>query len=155
MKIAVIQIRGGTHLSPDIKKTFDLLNLRRKNSCIILDNSPLYLGMVVKIRDYVTWGEINEETLKELIEKRGRTAGNKLLTEEYLKQNLKITISELTKSLISGKIKMKDVPGLKKYFRLTPPKGGYEKKGIKKQYSIGGALGYRKEAINILLKKMM
>ena len=155
MKLAIIQVRGGTHLSPDVKKTFDLLNFRRKNSCVVVDNTPLYLGMAVKLKDYITWGEITEETFKLLLEKRGRIAGNKILTEEYVKKNLKTTLADLTKSIFNRKLKLKDVPGLKRYFRLTPPKGGYEKQGIKKQYSIGGALGYRKNGINDLIKKML
>jgi large subunit ribosomal protein L30 len=40
------------------------------------------------------------------------------------------------------------------YF-LAPPVGGFERKGIKKSFIVGGALGDRKEDINVLLKKMM
>jgi large subunit ribosomal protein L30 len=41
------------------------------------------------------------------------------------------------------------------YFRLNPPRGGYGRKGIKKGFSEGGALGYRGEKINDLIKKMV
>jgi large subunit ribosomal protein L30 len=40
-------------------------------------------------------------------------------------------------------------------FRLNPPKGGFERKGVKKSFKIGGALGNRKEKINELIKKMV
>jgi large subunit ribosomal protein L30 len=40
-------------------------------------------------------------------------------------------------------------------FALAPPKHGFERKGIKMPYSIGGALGYRAEKINDLIKKMI
>lgn len=40
------------------------------------------------------------------------------------------------------------------YF-LAPPVGGFERKGIKKSYTVGGALGDRKEAINALLARMI
>ncbi|MBT3408112.1 50S ribosomal protein L30 [Candidatus Woesearchaeota archaeon] len=43
----------------------------------------------------------------------------------------------------------------KKYFRLNPPVGGFERKGIKKHFTIGGALGYRNNKINDLIKKMI
>ncbi len=66
-----------------------------------------------------------------------------------------MTFEQLAKSLFQGKTKLKDVPGMKTYFRLTPPRGGYERKGIKTQYSIGGALGYRKETINGLIRRMI
>ena len=50
---------------------------------------------------------------------------------------------------------LKEIPELKPVFRLRPPKKGYERVGIKKPFSVGGALGYRKEKINELLEKMI
>ena len=44
---------------------------------------------------------------------------------------------------------------LKKYFRLHPPRGGFEKKGIKQPFGLGGALGHRKDKMNDLIKKML
>ena len=43
----------------------------------------------------------------------------------------------------------------KKIYKLHPPKGGFERKGIKVSFSVGGALGYRKDNINKLIKKMV
>ena len=39
-------------------------------------------------------------------------------------------------------------------FNMAPPKGGFERKGIKKTFVQGGALGKRPQ-MNTLLKKMM
>ena len=70
-KIAVILVRGLIDVRKPVKDTLAMLRLTRKNNCIVLDNTPVNLGMLKKVKDYVTWGEISEETLKELIEKRG------------------------------------------------------------------------------------
>ena len=43
----------------------------------------------------------------------------------------------------------------KKTFCLSPPRGGFERKGIKAPYSIGGALGYRGKEIIKLIKRMI
>jgi large subunit ribosomal protein L30 len=43
----------------------------------------------------------------------------------------------------------------KKCIGLHPPRGGFERKGIKMPFSLGGALGNRKEKINDLLKRML
>jgi len=43
----------------------------------------------------------------------------------------------------------------KNVFFLAPPVGGFERKGIKKSFIVGGALGDRGNEINNLLKKMM
>ncbi|MBW3004725.1 uL30 family ribosomal protein [Candidatus Woesearchaeota archaeon] len=42
-----------------------------------------------------------------------------------------------------------------KYFALHPPKGGFERKGTKMPFKLGGAYGYRKEKINDLIKRML
>lgn len=42
-----------------------------------------------------------------------------------------------------------------KIYRLSPPRGGFERKGIKKPFTTGGVLGYRKDAINALIQKML
>ena len=43
----------------------------------------------------------------------------------------------------------------KKTFRLHPPKKGWERKGIKKPFKRGGALGYRGAEINDLIRRML
>jgi|SRR3989338_7922906 len=155
MKFAVIQIRGTIHVAEKIIDTLNMLRLTRKNSCTIVEGTPENLGMIIKIKDLVTWGEINNETFRMLIEKRGRLPANKQLTEEYLKEKTKMNFDLFTKSFMEGKIKLKEVPGLKPYFRLKPPTGGFDKNGIKTPYSLGGALGYRKDDINNLIRRMI
>ena len=155
MKLAVIQVRGILGVNREFKDTLKFLKLVRKNSCVVLENNRVSLGMIVKLKDYVAWGEINKDTYKKLLETRGRIVGNKKLTEDYLKSKIKMGYEEFTNNFFSEKIKMKDVPGLKRFFRLTPPRGGFDKEGIKKQYSLGGALGYRGEKINDLLRRML
>ena len=110
--------------------------------------------MVKKVQDYVTFGELDEATLIDLLKERGRIAGNKILTEEFLKAR-KLTFESLAKELISGKKTLKDIEGVKLFFRLSPPRKGFERKGIKHPFSIGGALGYRRENINALVRKML
>lgn len=154
-KIAVIRIRGKIGIKKNIKDTLNMLRLYNKNYCVVINNKPQNIGMIKKVKDYTTWGEIEEETLNLLLEKRGKLAGKKNLTNEYLKEKIKLDINSLTKEILESKKSLKDVPGLKLFFRLKPPIGGFERKGIKTPFSLGGALGYRKEKINDLIKKMI
>ncbi|MBI2148090.1 50S ribosomal protein L30 [Candidatus Woesearchaeota archaeon] len=155
MKLAAVQIRGAVGMNRKLIDTLQMLKLVRKNSCVVVENNRNYLGMLVLLKDYITWGEINNETMKLLLEKRGRITGNKPLTEQYLKENAKMSFDDFVNNVMSSKINFKDVPGLKTFFRLKPPKGGFDRGGIKKPYSLGGALGYRKDAINDLVKRML
>jgi len=71
-KIAVVRIRGLTGVMHDIDDDLRKLMLYKKNYCVIVSKTAAYVGMVKKAKDYVTWGEIDEKTYNDLIEKRGR-----------------------------------------------------------------------------------
>ncbi|MBS3150985.1 50S ribosomal protein L30 [Candidatus Woesearchaeota archaeon] len=154
-KVAVIRIRGSIGLKKEIVYTFKLLRLYKKNYCIVIENTPYYIGMLEKIKYYATWGEINPETFKALLEKRGKLAMKKNLTLQYLNQKLGLEFDTFTKEFFEFKKNLKDIPGLKLFFRLSPPRKGLEAKGIKVPFSQGGVLGYRKEKINDLIMRMI
>lgn len=65
-------------------------------------------------------------------------------------------ITEDTYNELIDKRGKKDESGaLKKFFLLHPPIGGFEKRGIKISFSQKGALGYRGEKMNELVRKML
>jgi large subunit ribosomal protein L30 len=70
--IAIIRITGDVNLDGDIRETFNRLKLRRKYGCITLNPNKEQEGMINKVKDFVAFGEISEETLKKLKEKRGK-----------------------------------------------------------------------------------
>jgi len=114
MKIAVIRIAGNVRLKNETKDTFRMLNLPKKFSCAVIEDSPSNAGMVRKVKDYVTYGKADEETVS------------------------------LLKKKENGR----------KYFSLHPPIGGFERKGTKKSFKEGGALGDRGDKISNLIKRM-
>ncbi|MEA3414304.1 MAG: uL30 family ribosomal protein [Nanoarchaeota archaeon] len=70
--IAAIRIKGKVGLNADIKETLYRLRLRKKYVCIVLDKpSKIELGMIKSLRNFITYGEISEETHKKLIKARG------------------------------------------------------------------------------------
>ena len=77
------------------------------------------------------------------------------LTDNYLKDKIKLSLDEFAKKLINFELSLKELPGLKLFFKLSPPRGGFERGGVKKQFALGGVLGYRKDKINDLLQKMI
>lgn len=149
--LAVIRIRGRVGVRRDIRDTLKMLNLEKKHRCVVIPETPQYLGMVKKVKDYVTWGKISEEIFIELLKKRGRTLKNEKITEDFLKRRKIKNIEELAKKLMGGE-KPKNL-GIKPYFRLSPPSKGF--KGSIKQHYPKGALGNRGEKINELLERMI
>lgn len=154
-RIAVVRVRGECKIKQDVEDTFKMLRLYNKNCCIVVSNSPTFVGMLNKVKDFITWGEIDEATFKELINKRGKLAGKKPLTEQYLKEKVNLDFEGFVKEFFNFKKDVKDIPGLKPFFKLHPPLHGFERKGVKRPFSMGGALGYRKEKINNLIMRMI
>lgn len=131
---AVIRIRSTIGASREIRDTLKMLNLHRINSCTIIHPNPSYKGMLQKVKDYVTWGEIDDETLKLLLEKRAKV------------ENVEEAINKLKEGA-----KLKEITN--PCIRLHPPRKGY--KSIKRPYKLGGAAGYRGKDINELIRRML
>jgi large subunit ribosomal protein L30 len=154
MTYAIIRVRGQPDVNYNIAYTMDLLGLTRVNHCVVVPENGSTDGMLQKVKDYCTWGEISEETLTAMIRARGRLAGDKEITDDYLKEKSEFTsVEELSKAIIENDYKLRDVEAAKPVFRLHPPIKGFE--GNKRSYQNGGALGYRAEAINDLINRML
>jgi len=154
---AIIRIRGRVDVPPDVEYTLKLLRLHKKFHAVLYPSDlPGIEGMLHKVKDWVTWGEIDKETLVELLKRRGRIIGNKPLTDEFIEKVLKIPggIEGLATALLEGKVKYHKLEYVKPVFRLHPPRGGF-KGSIKKPYNDGGELGYRGRAINELIRRML
>lgn len=65
------------------------------------------------------------------------------------------TISEETFQLLVSRRKKKQAEDGTPYFHLSPPRGGFERRGIKNAFADKGALGYRGDKMNDLIKKMI
>ena len=154
-QIAIIRVRGDLKKSQEVRDTLQMLKLFKKNSCVVVKNTDGYVGMLKKVKDVVTWGEIDKETFNLLLMKRGKLAGGKFVDENYMKEKLNSNFDKFTDDFFELKKTLKDIPGLKHFFRLKPPNKGFDKNGIKKPFSMGGALGYRKENINDLIRRML
>ena len=155
MSFAVIRVRGTLNIKPDIKYTMELLRLHRTNHCVVIPDTVEYTGMIKKVKDYVTWGEVSDEVLAELISKRGKLSGDAPVTDKYVKENSDYkNVKEFAKAVSTGDVNYNSLKDVKPVFRLSPPnKGGYE--GIKRSFQVGGALGNRGEKINDLIKRMI
>lgn len=153
--VLAIRVRGQVRVKPQIEDTLNKLLLGRLHQARVLKVTPSLQGMITKAKDYITWGEVSEEVILKLLEKRGRLPGNGRLTDSYVKKNSKYsTVKALAKAIASGKASVKDVEGLKPVFRLTPPSKGFKGKkylGV----GMGGITGYRGEDINSLALRMI
>jgi len=125
-RMAIVRVSGEIRIKKEFEDTLRMLNLSKKHMCVVVDGTPSMIGMIKKIKDFVTWGEASDEIVTLLKEKRQEMTKNK---------------------------EGKQIP--KPFYRLHPPRGGYERKGTKVAYVKGGALGYRAEKINDFIKRMI
>lgn len=120
--IAVIRVRGLTGIKIVHEDTLKMLHLYKKNFCTVRLATPSIVGMIKKVKDFVTYGDIDEETMKLLESKKAPALQN-------------------------GKDRL--------FYRLNSPRKGFGRKGIKQPFSKQGALGYRGDKINDLIKRML
>ncbi len=152
----VIRVRGDIGVDRRIKDTMSHLNLTRVNHAVIINENDTNAGMLQKAKDYITWGEISQSAIAGLLKERGRMAGDKPVDDSVIKDNSDLDdIEALAKGIAAGTASIKDVEGLKRVFRLHPPRGSKGWGGIKRAYTIGGALGFRGEAIEDLASRMI
>ncbi len=153
--ILAIRIRGRVSVRPQIEDTLEKLKLHRVHHARVLKMTPSIRGMITKAKDYITWGELDEETAELLIAKRGRLSGNRRVTDEHIRKNSPFkSIRAFAKALVAGKATTSDVEGLKPVFRLSPPRKGYRgKRNL--PVGMGGVVGYRGTGINELAQKMI
>ncbi|MHA1968639.1 MAG: 50S ribosomal protein L30 [Candidatus Hodarchaeales archaeon] len=151
----MIRVRSRIDRSVSIKKTLELLRLNRTNHCVIIDNRETYRGMLQKAKDTLTWGELDFQTMKDLLIKRGKLQGGKRLTEDYIQKNTDFKgVDDFVKQFLNFKADLSDIEGLKPVFRLHPPRKGHSRLGVKYNYTLGGAVGYRGNEISGLITKM-
>ncbi len=140
--IAVVRIRGIRNIKPKIRKTLDLLKLNKPNHAVLYKESESIKGMLSTAKDYITFGYVNEETIKKLIMKRGEK-GSKRTKEIYEEKEVDAIVKEITDK---GKTDKVDP-----VFRLHPPRRGW--KNIKMHYPRGD-LGKR-DNMDEIIRRMM
>lgn len=76
---AAIRIRGHTEIKRTIEDTMKFLGLTKANTLVIVPESKQCLGMLRKSKDYITFGEISDDDLKEMLKERMPAKGEKIV----------------------------------------------------------------------------
>ena len=139
--IAIIRISGKIEIPHREQETLHRLRIRKKFSCVVLHETPEVIGMLKRARNFVAFGKIDQETLVQLIMKRGKIVGKG-----------KIDADKVAKEILEGKVQKRiEDFGLKPFFSLHPPRGGIDSK----THFPRGILGDNKEKINELIMRML
>ena len=69
--IAAVKVRGSVDANKKARTTMENLNLDKKNTLVVYEDSDSIRGMFSRAKDYITYGELSEETVEALEEKKG------------------------------------------------------------------------------------
>lgn len=130
---AVVMLKGTAKVTRKVVDTLKNLRMSNINNCVIVPADGTYKGMLKRVAEYVTWGEIDQETLENLLEKKGRLEA-------------KAAKAAAAKAVKEAKLESGQV------FRLSPMTGGM--KTVRLNYP-KGETGYRGAEINSMLKRMI
>ena len=149
----VVRIKGQADVPYWATYTMSLLKLDKKYRATILPSKENTLGMLNKVKHYVSWIELDTSLAKELIDKKARKSGYQKITDEDLKSLGFTNSDELAAALADGKAVLSKLKPLKPWFALAPPRYGF-KRSTKRLYGQKGVLGQNKELDN-LVRNMM
>jgi large subunit ribosomal protein L30 len=68
-QLVAVKIRGSIDANQNIQRTLETLGLTKKNKAVVLENTDSNKGMLRKAKDYITYGEVDEETAEKISEK--------------------------------------------------------------------------------------
>lgn len=68
-KLVAVKIRGSIDARESIQRTLETLGLTKKNKAAVLEDNDSNRGMLRKAKDYIAYGEVDEETADKVQEK--------------------------------------------------------------------------------------
>jgi len=67
MKLFVVRLKGRIGIRKGINATLDTLGLKRRFNALVVDSSPIILGMLKKVQNFIAYGELSEENYAKLL----------------------------------------------------------------------------------------
>jgi len=155
MVYLVVRMKGTVNIPNWAQSTLDNLHLNKKFRATLVPENEQTLGMLRKIKEIVAWTSVEESFIREFVEKKGRYTSTKLLSSnESQVNNEKVTdINKVVSDISKNESFLSKISGLKPWFALNPPKGGFKKKS-KVLYSQNGILGENRDLVE-LVRRMM
>ncbi|PVU85584.1 hypothetical protein BB559_004076 [Furculomyces boomerangus] len=157
----VIRTKGVNNIPPKPRKILQLMRLLQINNGVFVRLTKATKQMLQIINPYVTFGEPNLKSVRELIYKRGygKVNGQRIPLSDnaIIEQNLGkfgiICIEDLVHEIFTVGPNFKQANVFLWPFKLSSPNGGWT--GKKSRHFIdSGSFGEREEKINNLIRQM-
>ena len=141
-KLIVVNLHGLINVPRGTRETLIQLGIGKRFAATVVGDDPVSKGSVHLCKDYVAWAPLDAELLTSLLTSRGRVSNSKTLDDEALKALGYKTHADLAQAIIKGETTdtLSSVGGLKPFFGLSPPRGGF-KRSSRRAFREGGILG--------------
>jgi len=157
----VVRIRGINEIAPKPRKILQLLRLLQINSGVFVRVTKATQQMLRLVEPYVTYGEPNLKTVRELIYKRGYgkvnrqrvPLSNNSVIENALGKYDILSVEDLVHEIFTVGPNFKQASNFLWPFKLSNPTGGWRTRKFK-HYVQGGDFGNREDNINKLVRQM-
>ena len=138
--LLVVNLHGAINSSAPVRKALRELWVAKKFSASVVADDPATVGMLKLCKDYVAWCPVDEGLLADLLKKRGMVSGTRHLDQASLKELGYKKHEELAAKMFSDQVRLSAVKGVLPFFRLAPPRGGFNV-SLRRQSTERGMLG--------------
>ncbi|KAI9064441.1 60S ribosomal protein L7 [Trametes sanguinea] len=157
----VVRIRGINNIAPKPRKILQLLRLLQINNGVFVKVTKATQQMLRLVEPYVTYGEPNLKSVRELIYKRGYgkvdkqriPLNNNAVIEQALGKYDILSVEDLVHEIFTVGPNFKQAANFLWPFKLSNPTGGWRTRKFK-HYVQGGDFGNRETNINKLIRQM-
>ncbi|KAF9075111.1 ribosomal protein L30, ferredoxin-like fold domain-containing protein [Rhodocollybia butyracea] len=157
----VVRIRGINEIAPKPRKILQLLRLLQINNGVFVKVTKATQQMLRLVEPYITYGEPNLKSVRELIYKRGYgkvdkqripLANNSVIEGALGKYNI-LSVEDLVHEIFTVGPNFKQASNFLWPFKLSNPTGGWRTRKFK-HFVQGGDFGDRETNINKLIRQM-
>ena len=138
--LLVVNIHGKINSPRAARQTLGELKVERRFTASVHTDDAQTTGMLRSCKDYLAWAPLERDVLATLLEKRGMLSETKKLGADALPGFGVKSYDELAGKMLNEGLKLSSLKGVRPFFKLGPPRGGF-KKSLRRQSSEGGVLG--------------
>ena len=151
--LIVLNLHGAINSSGPVREALEELKVARRFSASVAPADASTLGALDLCKEHVAWAPLDVELLTVLLEKRGMVSATKALDSGSLKKLGYKDHAELAARMVKEETRLSAVKGIRPFFRLSPPRGGF-KRSMRWSSSEDGLLGSNPRLAE-LIKRMI
>jgi large subunit ribosomal protein L30 len=151
--LLVLNLHGVINSPGPVRRALEELKVVRRFSASVVPGDPSTLGTLKLCKDHVAWAPIDADLLATLLKKRGMVSATKALDSALLKRMGYRDYEDLAVKMVKEEIRLSAVEGLRPFFRLASPRGGF-KRSMRRAFSEEGLLGSNPK-LSELVRRML